>query len=237
MTRKGLFDAMLKGCLPVLFHPLSASGMYTWHWPESLWEAVSVEIDMHAVISRRIDPVAYLAAMQRDTPQVVARKQALLRAHVFKLQYALDSWRDLELPGANSHAESQVGQETASAGGLNRLSAAEEAVVAGTPGQWRGSGAVAESPPTVQTQTQQTQTTTQKHTTTATPTRSHWPRDAAGRHLPDALERMLSLTLGWHSGHGEPDVRVARVTECWAGRPNRARTKCIPKNAEDTSLP
>lgn len=31
-TRKGLFDSMLLGCIPVTFNPLTASAMYTWHW-------------------------------------------------------------------------------------------------------------------------------------------------------------------------------------------------------------
>jgi hypothetical protein len=34
MTRKGLFDSILLGCIPVVMDVLTAQVMYTWHWEE-----------------------------------------------------------------------------------------------------------------------------------------------------------------------------------------------------------
>jgi hypothetical protein len=41
MTRKGLFDSLLQGCIPVIFDVLTANVMYTWHWSESFWNDIS----------------------------------------------------------------------------------------------------------------------------------------------------------------------------------------------------
>ena len=37
----GLFDGILQGCIPVVFNVGTAENMYTWHWEEEFWEAVS----------------------------------------------------------------------------------------------------------------------------------------------------------------------------------------------------
>ena len=34
-TRKGLFDALLSGCVPVVFQPASALTQWPWHWSDS----------------------------------------------------------------------------------------------------------------------------------------------------------------------------------------------------------
>jgi len=57
MTRKGLFDAILHGCVPVTFDPLTASSMYTWHWEEEFWRDVSVEYPWDPVAKRYFDVV------------------------------------------------------------------------------------------------------------------------------------------------------------------------------------
>lgn len=35
-TRKGLFDSIVMGCIPVVFHSQTAENMYTWHWSEEV---------------------------------------------------------------------------------------------------------------------------------------------------------------------------------------------------------
>ena len=55
MTRKGLFDAILMGCLPVTFDKLTASVMYTWHWPEIFWKLVSIELPHNDVAKQYKD--------------------------------------------------------------------------------------------------------------------------------------------------------------------------------------
>lgn len=39
-TRKSVFDVILAGCIPVLFHPLTARFMYEWHWGAKMWEEI-----------------------------------------------------------------------------------------------------------------------------------------------------------------------------------------------------
>eukprot|EP01035_Chromulina_nebulosa_P018706 gene18706-24465_t len=58
MTRKGLFDSLLQGCIPVLFDPLTAEVMYTWHWDESFWKEISINLPFHPVAFRYHDPVS-----------------------------------------------------------------------------------------------------------------------------------------------------------------------------------
>lgn len=88
-TRKGLFDGILQGCIPVVFDSLSAPAMYTWHWEEEFWNAVVVSIPVKQVEHRLLDPVEYLRDYLLRKPDEVARKQELLRSRVFELQYSI----------------------------------------------------------------------------------------------------------------------------------------------------
>ena len=44
-SRKSVFDSILSGCIPVLFHPLTAKYLYEWHWGQELWEDVALSFD------------------------------------------------------------------------------------------------------------------------------------------------------------------------------------------------
>ena len=44
-SRKSVFDSILSGCIPVLFHPLTAKYMYEWHWGQDLWEDIAISFD------------------------------------------------------------------------------------------------------------------------------------------------------------------------------------------------
>ena len=90
MTRKGLFDGILQGCIPVVFSCLTASCMYVWHWSEELWKSISIELDMIEVTQKRLDPVKYLKEYLSKNPMDVARRQELIRRHAFELQYSLE---------------------------------------------------------------------------------------------------------------------------------------------------
>ncbi len=90
MTRKGLFDSMLQGCLPVTFEDLTASVMYTWHWDEEFWREVLIEFPFHGTAHRYFDPVSALREMIDKNATLIAHKQRLLRSKVFELQYSLD---------------------------------------------------------------------------------------------------------------------------------------------------
>lgn len=90
MTRKGLFDSLLQGCIPVTFDPLTASVMYTWHWEEKFWNDISVEYPFHSTAFRYFDSVLALNDMLKNNTKEVKRKQGLIRAKVFQLQYSID---------------------------------------------------------------------------------------------------------------------------------------------------
>lgn len=98
MTRKGLFDAILHGCIPVVFDPLTARSMYTWHWEEEFWAAVSVEYPFDGVAKRYFDVVLALKELLQNNRTLIEKKQSLIRQRVFELQYGLDG-RFESLPG------------------------------------------------------------------------------------------------------------------------------------------
>jgi len=90
MTRKGLFDSLLMGCIPVTFSSLTAAGMYIWHWSEALWAEVAVQLPSKGVAFRYEDPITVLKNMLKNEPEVIKRKQELLRKHAFELHWAID---------------------------------------------------------------------------------------------------------------------------------------------------
>ena len=96
--RKGLFDAVMFGCIPVVFHPLTASAMYTWHWSAKLWRDVVVEIPLNFENPERpvlySNPVQYLNDMVINDPKGIEQRQKILRQHAFELQYALEFYRE-----------------------------------------------------------------------------------------------------------------------------------------------
>lgn len=99
MTRKGLFDSLLQGCIPVVFDALTASVMYTWHWEEAFWREISVEFLFHPVAFRYLDPIEALKNMYVNDTASIQRKQALIRSRVFELQFSLEGrYDDLEKP-------------------------------------------------------------------------------------------------------------------------------------------
>ncbi|RYY88993.1 hypothetical protein EON63_01525 [archaeon] len=94
MTRKGLFDSILQGCIPVVFDPLTASVMYTWHWEEQFWHDVSIDLPFHPVAHRHMDPVQVLVDLYTHNLSYIEHKQALIRSKVFELQYGVDGYEE-----------------------------------------------------------------------------------------------------------------------------------------------
>jgi hypothetical protein len=86
-TRRGIFDALLCGCIPVLFEypgatdPINPADQYSWHFTEE-------EIKMGFVFfdGRHTNYMSYLANM--DAGEIAIRQQYLKRM-AFKSQYSL----------------------------------------------------------------------------------------------------------------------------------------------------
>ena len=76
-------DSLAMGCIPVLFHH-GQRLQWPWHWGP--WQAdASVVIDMDAVRSRKVDPLASLIAIP---PSRIAHMQATIAAHAHRMHYA-----------------------------------------------------------------------------------------------------------------------------------------------------
>lgn len=91
-TRKGLFDSLLAGCIPVIFDESSLS-MYHWHIPKphELSVYMPVQLDkMPAVFggpTGEFNVLDYLAGMSTDK---IRKKQEAIRRIAFSLQYSQD---------------------------------------------------------------------------------------------------------------------------------------------------
>jgi hypothetical protein len=83
VSRKAIVDSLLLGCIPVLFHRGQVA-QWPWHWGS--WQAdASVVIDMDAVHRRKVDPLAFLAAI---SPSRITRMQATIAEHAHRMHYA-----------------------------------------------------------------------------------------------------------------------------------------------------
>lgn len=92
-TRKSVFDVVLSGCIPVLFHPLTARFMYEWHWLPDDWDAAAVHFDSfqqnQQLLSHQVDFIQRLIDLAFSRPQEVLRMRQRIREQAFSLQYSL----------------------------------------------------------------------------------------------------------------------------------------------------
>lgn len=90
-TRKSLFDAILSGCIPVLFHPLTAKYMYEWHWGQDVWNRTAISFDttndIEAVLHEELDVVKALITMYETDRDEVTKRQKLIAELAYELQY------------------------------------------------------------------------------------------------------------------------------------------------------
>jgi len=84
-TRKGIFDSIAIGCIPVLFSPHSAEKQYTWHLPNI--GDYSIYIPQSNVLERGLDVFHTLASIPDNK---VKNMQDALSKVAFRTQYAMD---------------------------------------------------------------------------------------------------------------------------------------------------
>ena len=206
MTRKGLFDSILQGCIPVVFESLTARVMYTWHWEEAFWKEVSIEYSLHPVAHRYFDPVKALKELVTTKPEQVAHMQALIRSRVFELQYGLDG---LEETYQHASALEYITSTQPQLSNLSidaNLSSIDKDAVTYTKRLPASSTALTEQV---------------SHKAAST-----WPMDSQGRPMRDAYDIVVDLFLEWHST-GQRGFRNATVPECWNGRLDTVLNKCV----------
>jgi hypothetical protein len=92
-SRKSVFDTILSGCIPVLFHPLTARYMYEWHWNQDLWGEVAVSFDSSednkALIEHRVDFIDKLIKMAESDKDEIKLKQMKIAEFAHQLQFSL----------------------------------------------------------------------------------------------------------------------------------------------------
>jgi len=84
-TRKGLFDALVLGCIPVIFTEDSLK-WYRMHIPS--WESISVLVSENMVMQEGFNLFDYLQAYARDDPSGVQQKQRAINNIAYSLQYS-----------------------------------------------------------------------------------------------------------------------------------------------------
>lgn len=201
MTRKGLFDSLLQGCIPVVFDALTASVMYTWHWEEDFWKQVVVEFPLHAVAHRYLDPIKELIIMYQNQSDIIAMKQKLIRSRVFSLQYSMDGLDDMY---QFNSAIPYVLLSTPNTSDIHNITYTERKHNSSDNYYYNSQKIELES--------------NRNHT---------WPKDSNGNYMLDAYDIVIESFLGWHS-RTIPHIRNATVPECWDGWLDKIQNRCRP---------
>ena len=85
MTRKSLFDALVAGCVPVIFSRASLT-QYKWFLSRQDVDEVAVYIPMKTINN---DGGNFIAILKAIPPEELARKQAAVRRIAPSLQYSI----------------------------------------------------------------------------------------------------------------------------------------------------
>ena len=91
--RKAVFDSIVSGCIPVVFHESTIFNQYPWHLGEQLAQDISVFIPGMDVVSGKINVMQVLRSIK---PEVVRKKQQLLELLAPRIQYAIPPPKMLE---------------------------------------------------------------------------------------------------------------------------------------------
>lgn len=86
-TRKGLFDSLIVGCIPVVTSEDSLQH-YKFHIPG--WRSISVLVTTEQLFAEGFNLFDYLEAYERDNPHEVWQKQEAIRKAAYSLQYSLE---------------------------------------------------------------------------------------------------------------------------------------------------
>lgn len=104
-TRKATMDALLLGCIPVLFHQAQVR-QYPWHWQGWVQQA-TVLLDYAKILENTTHPIDALLAISEAE---VRAKQAAIAVHAHRMHWAYDDGgnnRQGEIDGADveTHAD------------------------------------------------------------------------------------------------------------------------------------
>jgi hypothetical protein len=110
MSLAGFFDALLAGCIPVVFAPLSAHAQWPWHLGLEKTFSVAVFIPAHRLLGPKpFNVVEYLIDLHYNAQDDVYLRQRAIERVAFSLQYSL--------PFSDDIANAEKGGGGAPAGG------------------------------------------------------------------------------------------------------------------------
>jgi hypothetical protein len=114
-TRKSVFDSALSGCIPVLFHPLTARYMYEWHLGQSGWEKIAVNYDTQeensALLSHSVDFIKKLHDMYVHNRSAVEEKRQAMRTLAHQLQFSLIEFNNITQRAETHHKYTGTGDK------------------------------------------------------------------------------------------------------------------------------
>ena len=85
-ARKAVFDAIISGCIPVIFHESTLYNQYPWHFNEG--EALEISISVPGDKVRR-NQIKFMEFLEKVSPEVIKMKQQKIAQVAKRLQYAL----------------------------------------------------------------------------------------------------------------------------------------------------
>jgi len=89
-TRKGFFDALLSGCVPVVFLPASALTQWPWHWAatgsEKQAESCTVYMPWKTFLANPQKSLDELVEMAKDEALLTSKRACIARVAPF-MQY------------------------------------------------------------------------------------------------------------------------------------------------------
>lgn len=89
LTRKSLFDALVAGCIPVIFDRRSLS-QYTWHVPVDVLDDLAVVVSKTTAAALSASSETLSMYLRRTlSPAEIRRRQTIIAQHASTLQYAL----------------------------------------------------------------------------------------------------------------------------------------------------
>jgi hypothetical protein len=99
-ARKALFDILLSGCIPILFHPSTLYNQYPLHFPKNIPQEISVYVPGKFLKLKKIPFIEMVSAMSW---QSVRRKQLWIEKIATRIQYSL-----LPLDMLRDHTDERV---------------------------------------------------------------------------------------------------------------------------------
>jgi len=84
--RKAVFDAIVSGCIPVVFHESTIYNQYPWHFSEETALDISVFIPGQQLVDGKLNMMKILSEISED---VIKKKQAAIEKLAPKLQYSI----------------------------------------------------------------------------------------------------------------------------------------------------